>query len=287
MKLCLNRFLSSPEAKLIDRFATDALIEEVRLYPKAGLVSLFDTGSHSDMDARTFFQSAYALEGYFAEIAVAGAKGAVFSDLQRIGWLAEVRMFEATGGINTHRGAIFSLGLLAAAAGICIAESQCSSALNLCHIVAERWGRAILASAPLADTTHGAQVRKKYGVPGARDEAAAGFPTATLHCLPAYRKAFSISCRETAALHAFYAGMAILEDNNLLYRAGPDALNEAKLLANEFLQAGGLLAPDGFQRACAMHRVFSARRWSPGGSADLLILTLFLTRFETHFTHGS
>ncbi|HTJ01888.1 MAG TPA: triphosphoribosyl-dephospho-CoA synthase MdcB [Methylovirgula sp.] len=273
--------LTDPQAAMIDRLAVAALVSEVTLYPKAGLVSLVDSGSHTDMDAQTFLRSAQALAGYFAEIAMAAADDAPFVTLKKIGQRAEARMFSATAGVNTHRGAIFSLGLLAAAAGIGCRDGR-TSAADLCTTVATRWGKDILASRPPADQSHGAQVRSAYGAPGAREEAASGFPTVLLYTMPAYREAFAASGRRTiAALHAFYAGMVILEDNNLLYRAGPDGLAYAQAQADGFIRAGGMLAADGFARGRAMHDDFTARWLSPGGSADLLILTLFLTSFET------
>lgn len=264
----------------IDDLAVTALIAEVALYPKAGLVSLVDTGAHSDMDATTFLNSASALKGYFSEMARAGADDAGFAALNAIGRAAEARMFAATGGINTHRGAVFSLGLLAAAAGVALTQDERRAEVP-CRIVAERWGTAILQARAAPEASHGARVRRLYGAPGAREEAAAGFPTLTLHTLPAFRatRAGGGSPGE-AALDAFYAGMAILEDNNLLYRAGPGGLAEAQAQADAFLRSGGIRAPGGFARAETLHRHFTAHRLSPGGSADLLAATLFLTAFE-------
>lgn len=264
----------------IDDLAVTALIAEVALYPKAGLVSLIDTGAHEDMDASTFLKSAAALKGYFADMARAGAEGADFAALNAIGRGAEARMFAATGGINTHRGAVFSLGLLAAASGVALTRNQ-TRAEDACHIVSQRWGAAILAASVTPEKSHGARVRTLYGAPGAREEAAAGFPTLVLHTLPTFRATRENGgSRGAAALDAFYAGMAILEDNNLLYRAGPEGLAEAQAMADDFLRAGGILAPGGFARAEALHRHFTERRMSPGGSADLLAATLFLTAFE-------
>ena len=80
-------------------------------------MTLVDSGSHDDMDAHTFMRSLFALRSYFVQIAEPGAEGAAFEALERCGIEAEARMLAATGGINTHRGAIFMLGLLCAAAG--------------------------------------------------------------------------------------------------------------------------------------------------------------------------
>ncbi|WP_284211936.1 triphosphoribosyl-dephospho-CoA synthase, partial [Methylobacterium brachythecii] len=101
------------EAAFIARCAVEALRLELDTYPKPGLVSLVDSGSHDDMDAATFKASAAALEPYFCELAEAGARGLGMDGLRRIGLAAEAAMLAATGGVNTHRGAIFGLGLLA------------------------------------------------------------------------------------------------------------------------------------------------------------------------------
>lgn len=264
----------------IDRCAIWALECELRLYPKAGLVSFVDTGSHDDMDAGTFLRSAAALTGYFGQMAAAGARGAGFNELKTLGMAAEARMFAATGGVNTHRGAVFTLGLLAAAAGrdgfSPGAEPPAARARRICTRVG-LWGPAILAGRPPVDSSHGAAVRTRYGAPGARDQAAAGYPVLRRHTLPAFEAAYrATGCIERAGLQGFYATVATLADNNLLYRAGPDGLAHAQQSAREFLAAGGMLAPDGFERAGVLHRSFVVRRLSPGGAADLIAATLFL-----------
>ena len=109
----------------IGRAATLALYDELSLAPKPGLVTLVDSGSHDDMDAYTFMRSLFALRHYFGQIAEAGFDGADFAVLERLGIEAEARMLAATGGVNTHRGAIFMLGLLCASAGAVTREHGC------------------------------------------------------------------------------------------------------------------------------------------------------------------
>ncbi|MCC7326578.1 MAG: triphosphoribosyl-dephospho-CoA synthase [Burkholderiales bacterium] len=261
----------------IDRFAVWALRREIRLYPKAGLVSLVDCGSHTDMDASTLQVSADVLAGYFFEMAQAGAGRASFRVLNAIGLSAERKMYDATQGINTHRGAIFSLGLLAAAAGLCRTSAAQRCPFQICRTVERRWGPEILAARPSETSSHGSIVQRKYGVCGAREEAAAGFPTIALHSLPAFLSAYEReSSVETAGLHAFYASMAVLDDSNVLYRGGPESLKRVKTLAGDFLLRGGIFAADGFSRAVSIHGECVGKNLSPGGSADLLIATLFL-----------
>jgi triphosphoribosyl-dephospho-CoA synthase len=94
-----------------------ALLAELDTWPKPGLVSHVDQGSHTDMDAGTFQASTAAIVPFFAQLTEAGAGGADLPALRDIGLAAERAMLSATGGVNTHRGAIFGLGLLCAAAG--------------------------------------------------------------------------------------------------------------------------------------------------------------------------
>lgn len=266
--------VSADRFAAIDRAALWALRLELSLYPKAGLVSFVDSGSHRDMDAGTFLRSIAALDGYFGAMARSGADGSDFAALNRLGRTAEAAMFSATQGVNTHRGAVFSLGLLAAAAGACASHA---SPEDICAGVQQRWAVAIQAAGTVQEQSHGAAVRARYGVRGAREEAAHGFPTLCRHVLPAFRSAQrgGGDLRDTA-LNAFYAAVAVAEDNNLLHRRGPEGLELAQRLAGRFLAGGGMLADDGTARAEEMHRRFVAENLSPGGSADLIAAALFL-----------
>ena len=98
-------------AQQIAVLAVRSLYAELVLYPKPGLVSLRDNGSHVDMDADCFMRSLFSLRRYFRDIALAGAAGAEFKVLKQLGIAAEQRMLKATRGINTHRGVIFALGM--------------------------------------------------------------------------------------------------------------------------------------------------------------------------------
>lgn len=264
------------------RAAIRALYREVALSPKPGLVTPDSRGSHRDMDFATFIRSLQALRGYFPEIAAAGRERPPFALLQALGIAAERTMLAATGGVNTHRGAIFNLGLLCAAVGALQAAGRPVSAEALCHAVTANWGDAILDSLPAAaaPASHGLVVARRYGAGGARREAAAGFPAARELGLPAYRAVLmqtgDAGLAEVQALFALIAG---LEDTNLLWRGGPQGLAEARALAADFLAAGGVFAADWRGRAAAIDRAFVARRLSPGGSADLLGVTLFLAGF--------
>jgi triphosphoribosyl-dephospho-CoA synthase len=258
------------------RLASACLHLELDTFPKPGLVSPVDNGSHRDMNIVSMRASADALRPYFVDLAAAGAAGAEMAELRRIGLAAEAAMLAATGGVNAHRGAIFGMGLLAAAAG---AEGFAGEALGA--RVARLWGAAIRARPP-SSVSNGGKVAQRYGVGGASAEAAAGFPALYRVALPALMEGEAIAGRgsEAARVHALFRLIAVLQDTNLLHRGGPEGLAFAKVEAQRFLAAGGAAQPNWMLRAEAIHRAFIERNLSPGGAADLLAMALFVRAVE-------
>lgn len=284
MNLSVPPPLASPsgsQASWADEVASRvsaALREELALYPKPGLVSPIDCGSHPDMRAETFLDSIRTLEPYFGEFARAGSRGVDLPALQHIGLAAETAMLETTQGRNTHRGAIFCLGLLASAAGW---RWKHGARENLGLIVAARWGSQIprAQSLPTEPTTsHGLSVCRNFQVRGVRGEAADGFPTVFNKALPVFRTALSRTDRAHAALRTFFAIMAEAEDTTLLHRGGEVAWDFARRAARDCLDL-----PDGLlmQEALRLHEYFVARNWTAGGTADLLSATLFADGEDT------
>jgi len=260
--------------------AVECLLLELETWPKPGLVSHIDSGSHEDMDADTFRASAAAIEPYFSALADAGARGCGMSSLRRIGIDAEAAMLAATSGINTHRGAIFGMGLLCAAAGARSA-GRVDRAMSLGATVVTLWGQDILAG-PVLLHSHGSRTRLRYGAGGARLEAARGFPTVYEIGLPVFRKASreTLGNTEAARVETCFALIAELEDTNLLHRGGPSGLRLARRLARDFLEDGGVRTKYWRAHARVIHDLFVATRLSPGGSADLLAMTLFVDAQE-------
>ncbi|KWA25732.1 triphosphoribosyl-dephospho-CoA synthase MdcB [Burkholderia territorii] len=269
------------DAERVAELAERSLVLEIDTYPKPGLVSHVDTGSHADMDAATFARSAAVLRPYFAELAAAGARDADMAVLRKIGLRAEHAMLAATGGVNTHRGAIFGLGLLCAAAGRRTVPGAAGRTMTLGAFVAQRWGTEILGGPRLPDS-HGERASRRYGVGGARREAADGFPTVYSVGLPALRRAQHRvpDDPEAARVDACFALIAALDDTNLLHRGGQAGLDFARATARAFVARGGIRAPDWRLRAVAAHRAFVARRLSPGGAADLLAMSVFVDAIE-------
>ena len=272
----------APLAQYLGRCAVASLHAELFLSPKPGLVTPFDSGSHADMNAATFMQSLFALRSYFVDIAKAGYRCAKFAELNSLGRQAEARMMRATGGINTHRGAIFSLGLLSASAAALLADGQSRAQGEMvCENVALRWGDA-LDKAKLDANSHGQRVVRRYAVGGARLEAVNGFPLLQKVALPTLRAAKADGlCHDAALAQTFMRLVSELDDTNLLHRGGSQGLAFAKDSACDFLLSGGCYSAEWRERLMRLGLSFVSRRLSPGGSADLLACTLFLIQLET------
>jgi len=262
---------SARSPRSVAHLATLALWDELALCPKPGLVSLRDAGAHDDMNAQTFVRSLFALRRHFAALAAAGADGAPFATLRDLGLRAEADMLRATGGVNTHRGAIFAVGLLCAAAARTGAVGAAPTDAVLRRVLRETWGPALAAHVPVS-TSHGAMVARLHGTGGARSEAAAAFPAVFEVALPALRaaRAANLGARE-ARMRALLALLAHIDDTNLLYRGGRAGLTFVQQRASA-LRDGD----DAVVFAEAMHRDLVARGLSPGGSADLLSAALFV-----------
>ncbi len=258
--------------------AIASLHAELVLAPKPGLVCPDDPGSHDDMDAATMMRSLVALRHGFRRMIVEAATGAPFATLEAIGLRAEQAMLRATGGVNTHRGALFTIGLLAASAASCEADGEAVTPERMRRALRDRWGRA-LRLRPVAQATHGREMAARHGVGGARREAADGFPTVFTIVLPALCAARDAGHDERRArLHALMTAIACTADTNLLYRGGAAGLEHARAAAADFLASGGVARGDCDERLRAIGRDFVARRLSPGGSADLLAAAVFVDR---------
>lgn len=270
--------LAAPVALLrwVAQAAVQSLHAELVLAPKPGLVCPGDNGSHGDMTATTLLRSLFSLRRYFRSIAAAAYRDASFAELQQLGIAAEARMLRVTGGVNTHRGSIFNLGLLAAAVAYRSARGKPTTAHGLRETIRTCWSEAI-CTAQLNAPSHGLLAAARHGAGGARLEAALGYPSIFDLALPTLRK--SLRCglkRRQALVQTLFVLIAHLEDTNLLYRGGASGLDFAQAAARDFLAAGGAAAPSWENRARVICDAFVARNLSPGGAADLLAATWFV-----------
>lgn len=265
----------------LPQLASWALHQELLTWPKPGLVSPADNGAHPDMDFALFEDSIASLSDYFAAIHVAGRQRAPLAHLRTLGITAEKKMLKVTRGINTHRGAIFSVGLLLAAAGRREADLLWQGR-SLGEIVSELWGAELKAVPRGAPLSNGLKVARQYGVGGARGEAASGFPSLYKVGLPALRAARYVGWR-AGRVQCFFALVAQMEDTNVLHRAGADGLRFAQSQTQAFLHAGGVWQLDWVAVAWAIHQSFVERRLSPGGAGDLLAATILVDVLDADF----
>jgi len=258
--------------------AMRSLIAEALLTPKPALVDRRGPGAHRDLDLRLLLRSAASLQMSFRRMAEC-AHGEVPSrslreELARIGREAEQVMLAATGGTNAHRGAIWILGLLVAGRMMC---GQSATATEVAQVAAQI-ARLPDRFAPQF-LSNGSRVCARYGVPGARGEAQAGFPHVVEIGLPALQRAREQRVAEThAQLDALMAIMARLPDTCLLHRGGRAALEAAQVGARAVIDAGGTSTAVGWRALQALDADLMERWASPGGCADLFAACLFLDR---------
>lgn len=265
----------------IGRHAVVALYDELALDPKPGLVSFVDAGSHDDMDAGLFMRSLFSLRRCFPAMVVAGSRGAAFAELERLGIDAERSMLRATGGVNTHRGAIFSLGLLCAAAGRLNRQGEASTPLALRECLVASWGAPLRRRGMPAGRSNGQTAARRHGLRSVGQEAALGFPMLFDVTLPALRQALAAGLTpQRSRLQALMETMAALDDTNLAHRGGLAGLRWAQQRARDFVDAGGAARPAALDQARSLHAEFVARRLSPGGSADMLAAACWVDRWR-------
>lgn len=285
----LREFFDPMDRNTVSTLATESLLGEVNATPKPGLVDRSNNGSHRDMDLPLFEKSAAVLAPFWGECFSVGREtaeeiaGETFRQLRAVGLAAEKAMFAATGGINTHKGAIFLMGTLCGAAGRlmdkgfprptagelmteCSAMTAAAMAEDFAHI------------RPNTAGTAGEKLYLRHGLRGARGEAADGFPSVKGTALPIFRKLLANGCsREYAASVTLLHLIATGTDTNLFHRGGADgaawaAQEAAKLIENNRIPT--------IEEIAELDLAFIERNLSPGGCADLLAVTLFLDCWE-------
>jgi len=261
--------------------AVQALVDEAMLTPKPGLVDMRGSGAHHDLSWLLMCRSAHALQPAFLQMAEAGACIADPVLLRRrigaIGRSAEAAMMAATGGVNTHRGAIWALGLLVTAA----ARPAAGADAQVIAGIAGQLAAIDDPGAPASTGNKGEQACRTHGVGGARGQARAGFPAVIDAALPMLRLARARGDAEPQArVNALLAVMATLDDTCLLARGGRKAMASTQAGARRVLACGGIATPLGRAALRALETRMRRLHVSPGGAADLLAAALLLDRIE-------
>ena len=296
--------------KQIARLALTAVLYEASAAPKPGLVDPFSSGAHSDMDYFTFLASAASIAPWLERFAKLGYlhKGepeSLLPVLRKEGKHAENAMFHATRGVNTHKGLIFSLGLVCAAAGylyagknanslysvhslpsLCASEI-CQTASAIAKGIIERDFASLdcaannITALSNANLTIGEKLFLAYKVRGIRGEAEDGFPSVLKFGLPTLRAKLAVGFSwNDALIDTLLVLFSHVEDTNVLGRAGYDGLAYLRSEAKTAIQLGGVANEKGRNAIRNMDAKFIERNISPGGCADMLAVTVFLQLIE-------
>jgi holo-ACP synthase/triphosphoribosyl-dephospho-CoA synthase len=267
-----------------------AMMSEAAVTPKPGLVDRANSGAHRDMDFFTFIDSSSAILPWFRHCAMAGfdsgAKGkvksnptALFERLRPLGRMAEVLMKKNTEGVNTHRGYIFSLGILCAAYGRLYRNTEkpdLTDVIEFSKAMTSTLGEDFSRFHESGKLSHGQFIYARNGIQGIRGEVSRGFPSITEYALPLLRRmlkeGYSLNDAGVAVLLTLLANT---EDTNIIHRGGVEAFRSIQKEISIFLAADpGMEAIR--EKAAGLDRKFINKNISPGGCADLLGLTFFL-----------
>lgn len=272
---------------IIGHLASMALQAELDTTPKPGLVDRNDNGAHRDMDHALMQRSIQTLHPYFVRLAQLGFtdKQPCHDEIVNIGIEAEREMFKATGGVNTHKGALFSIGLAAVAlAGEAFSRmtqaERCGTMayndVNSKQIQSLSNSIASLARLfPDTNGTHGSKAKANNILKGALDNAREGYTQLFKAWLPFYID--RIAEGDNYALHkTLLRIMCDLDDTNIVYRTSMETMQEVKTEARQMLDTSRNIV--NFEAALqAMNTDYIHRNISPGGSADMLSLVVFLS----------
>lgn len=281
----------------IASYAQRALLYEVALTPKPGLVDRKNSGAHQDMDYWTFLASSAALGPYFPTYLEAGythqgTPNALFIKLRDLGQQAETAMFAATKGINTHKGANFSFALLLGALGVYwkkkpqlpLTPDDTKHIMALVQSLTKDLLQVDFQNLDQKkNLSYGERLYLEHGITGIRGEAMAGYPA--LQDLLAYFRTFSSTQQdrqETMLLRGLVYLMATIEDGNLLHRGGLAAWQTVQQTAQE-LQDKNLPETQLHQALAAYDQQLIQANLSPGGAADVLALGIFMGFLEGLF----
>ncbi len=247
---------------LVADLAEQALRMELDTTPKPGLVDRQDNGAHKDMDYALMSKSISALRPYLTRLAVDSVKDIDPAKIKETGIEAEKAMLEATGGVNTHKGALFCIGLSVAAASNLASTTGAVRTYSFKELVSRA-----ASEIPVAHGTHGAGAKRSFKVGGALENARRAYPELFADWLPYYR---SLECDPYRCHKTLLRIMSTLDDTNILHRRGAEGLARTKS------EAAGLLENFSESGLSSLNKDFIRENISPGGSADMLSLTIFI-----------
>ncbi len=268
----------------VAKLATKALLYEVSISPKAGLVSRLSNGSHKDMDFYTFIDSALSLDEYFSECFVYGQENDFYSpiffkNLRDLGKKAEKEMYQATDGINTHKGTIFSMGIIISVLASYLKEVDKIDLKILSEKIKTMCSPLLGELENTNDfSTYGEKAFKNYHLTGARGLAISGYDIVLLDGINKLKEFTKSLDFETSCILLLFYYISILDDTNIVNRANFETLKEIqRLCKNLYEENSKSLSKEKIRNEMSkLNDIFIEKNISAGGSADLLILTIFI-----------
>ncbi len=272
----------------IGELAVQAMLYEILTYPKPGLVSPINSGAHSDMDYYKFIDSTTALIKFMLLFSKEGysnkSHDEIFKAIRYIGIEAEKEMFLKNSGINTHKGMLFIMGITVAAVSKTLYEKQGFKSIQnnikaMTKGITEKDFKDINLKKSLS---HGEKLYLEYGIKGVREEVEKGLPLVFNYSLPFYEKN-NLLLHKDRIVNTLIGIMQYCDDTTILYRHSVETLKEVKTRSKHILNLGGMCKEEGREEIKSLEEDFIKRKISPGGSADLLAVTIFLEEIKKKF----
>lgn len=294
-----KKYLISDEAFQISALAIQAMLYEVSCYPSPGLVSSISKGAHKDMDYYTFIDSTSILIKYLTLCVQEGLEGNspedTFIQLKKHGIRAEKEMYEKTKGVNTHKGMVFLMGICCGAVGLAIKYNNPFNKIG--QIILEMTKGIVERELyPILENRHnikdgkflgrslsnGERLFLEYNIKGIRGQVEQGLPLVFDFALDFYKNNKDLSANERL-VHTLIGIMQFSEDTNIVHRLSLDVLKEVNQKARNIMNLGGMRTEEGRNAIECLDKEFIDRNISPGGTADLLAVTVFLYLVEQYF----
>lgn len=268
-------------------YLSQAIMLEVCTHPKPGLVTRSSNGSHKDMSILTFAMSSAVLSKAFYELQNIGlthngSPKELLKKIRAYGIVAEELLLKVTKGVNTQKGILFAGGILSAAAGYVTKNNMGKEAvIEIVKDMTEGIVDKELLKPNILTTTAGEKLFQEYGITGIRGEVASGFRSVVSVGLPALKEAFvkKVSLND-ALVHTLLNLMTVVEDTNVVWRSNINIAEEVKVIASDILHMGSVFTKAGKDAINQAGEYFEKKNISPGGSADLLSVTIALYLLE-------
>jgi triphosphoribosyl-dephospho-CoA synthase len=293
-----KNYIISDTSFKISSFAVQAMLYEVSCFPSPGLVSCISNGAHKDMNFYTFVDSTSALIKYLTLCVQTGLEGGTASDtfekLKKLGISAEKEMFEKTEGVNTQKGMVFLMGICCGAAGLAIRNRQDFYEIHqiikdMTFGIVERELYPLLTSKEnIKDgklfgrrLSYGEKLFLEYDIRGIRGEVEKGLPLIFHYALDFYKENMDMD-KNSRLVHTLIGIMQFSNDTNIVHRHSQDILKEVNKRAVQIMNVGGMRTEQGRMAIELLDKEFTTRNISPGGTADLLAITVFLSLVEQY-----